>query len=205
MGSKNSLYSQVAVVVPCYNEELTVGRVIADFRDALPGAAVIVADNNSTDRTAEIAHAYGAQVIFESRPGKGYAVRRLLADVEAECYVMVDGDATYDAASAPRLVDLVLHNGVDMVNGARVLAGEPSEQYRSGHQFGNLELTSIFQRLFGLPLQDTLSGYRVMSRRFVKTFPTGAQGFEIEAELNAHAATLGVPTAEVKRVCCRSG
>lgn len=191
-------YSKVAVIVPCHNEEQTIGDVVAGFSAALPGARVVVADNNCTDGTAVAAASQGAQVITESRPGKGFAVRRLLADIEADCYVMIDGDATYDAASAPQMVELVLDQGVDMVNGARQTVGEESAAYRPGHTLGNAMLTWIFQRLFGLQIQDTLSGYRVMSRRFVKSFPTGAEGFEIEAELNAHAATLGVPIAEVQ-------
>lgn len=191
-------FSRVAVIVPCHNEEKTIGDVVAGFSAALPGASVVVADNNCTDGTAAVATAHGAQVITESRPGKGFAVRRLLADIEADCYVMIDGDATYDAASAPQMVELVLDQGIDMVNGARQTVGEESEAYRPGHTLGNTVLTWIFQRLFGLQIQDTLSGYRVMSRRFVKSFPTGAEGFEIEAELNAHAATLGVPIAEVQ-------
>ncbi|MCB9411314.1 MAG: glycosyltransferase [Actinobacteria bacterium] len=190
-------YARVAVVVPCHNEEQTIADVIDGFSRTLPGCVVVVADNRSTDRTAEVARQHGAQVLSESRPGKGYAVRRLLADVEADCYVMIDGDATYDPDAAPELVDLVLHHGVDMVNGARVVAGERAEAYRPGHTLGNAMLTWIFQKLFKLQLRDTLSGYRVMSRRFVKSFPTGAAGFEIEAELNAHAATLGVPIGEV--------
>lgn len=191
-------YSRVAVIVPCHNEEQTIGEVVAGFTTALPGASVVVADNNCTDATAAVATAHGAQVITESRPGKGFAVRRLLADIEADCYVMIDGDATYDAASAPQMVGLVLDQGIDMVNGARQTTGDVSEAYRPGHTLGNAVLTWIFQRLFGLQIEDTLSGYRVMSRRFVKSFPTGAEGFEIEAELNAHAATLGVPIAEVQ-------
>lgn len=191
------LYSRVAVIVPCHNEELTIAEVVTGFQRTLPGCAVVVADNCSTDRTAEVARAHGAQVVVENRPGKGYAVRRLLADVEADCYVMIDGDATYDPDSAPAMVSMVLHDGVDMVNGARVVTGERTEAYRPGHSLGNSVLTWIFQKLFKLQLRDTLSGYRVMSRRFVKSFPTGAEGFEIEAELNAHAATLGVPLGEV--------
>lgn len=190
-------YSRVAVIVPCHNEEPTIAEVINGFRRTLPGCTVVVADNRSTDATAAVARAHGAQVLYESRPGKGYAVRRLLADVEADCYVMIDGDATYDPEAAPELVDMVLQQGVDMVNGARVVVGDLAEAYRPGHTLGNAMLTWIFQKLFKLQLRDTLSGYRVMSRRFVKSFPTGAAGFEIEAELNAHAATLGVPLGEV--------
>lgn len=190
-------FSRVAVVVPCHNEQQTIGEVVAAFSSALPGACIVVADNNCTDDTAAVARAQGAQVLNETRPGKGFAVRRLLADVEADCYVMIDGDGTYDAASAPKMVGLVLDEGIDMVNGARQSQTGDSETYRPGHTLGNAVLTWIFQRLFGLQIQDTLSGYRVMSRRFVKSFPTGAEGFEIEAELNAHAATLDVPIAEI--------
>lgn len=197
-GKAATACGNVAVVIPCHNEEASVGIVVADFAAALPGATIVVADNASTDGTADAARAAGAQVVVEPRPGKGLAVRRLLADVEADCYVMVDGDATYDAASAPALVQLVLGGGNDMVNGARAADATSAGTYRRGHALGNAVLTWIFQKLFRLPLQDTLSGYRAMSRRFVKSFPTGATGFEIEAELNAHAATLGVPVAELQ-------
>ncbi|MEI2619926.1 MAG: glycosyltransferase family 2 protein [Candidatus Nanopelagicales bacterium] len=187
----------IALVIPCHNEEATVGLVIAGMREWLPSCSIYVADNNSSDRTAEMARAAGAEVITESRAGKGFAVRRLLADVDADCYVMVDGDNTYEPSAAPAMVDLVLCQQMDMVNGARVIGSESGRAYRRGHALGNAILTWIFQRLFSLPLVDTLSGYRVMSRRFVKSFPAGSTGFEIEAELNAHAATLGVPVGEV--------
>lgn len=187
----------VAVLIPCHNEEATIERVIKDFQASLPGALIVVADNNSTDRTSELAHAAGAVVLHEPRQGKGFAIRRLLADVDADCFVMVDGDATYDASTAPEMVDLVLNHGVDMVNGERVKGADQAAAYRRGHEIGNSVLTWIFTKLFGLPLRDTLSGYRVMSKRFVKSFPTGATGFEIEAELNAHAAVLDVPVREV--------
>ena len=178
-------------------EESTIGGVVASFLEALPGCTVVVADNASGDMTAEIAREAGALVIAEPRQGKGFAIRRLLADVEADCYVMVDGDATYDPNTAISMVQLVLEQGVDMVNGKRIKGDGQTEAYRRGHEAGNATLTWIFQQLFRLPLQDTLSGYRAMSHRFVKSFPTGATGFEIEAELNAHAAVLGDPVREV--------
>ncbi len=187
----------VAVLIPCYNEEATIAHVIGDFRHHLPDATIVVADNNSTDRTAAVAQESGALVLRESRQGKGFAIRRLLADIDADCYVMVDGDGTYDASMAPRMVEDVLYHGADMVNGERVKGTDQQAAYRRGHELGNSVLTWIFQKLFGLPLRDTLSGYRAMSRRFVKSFPTGATGFEIEAELNAHAAVLDVPVTEI--------
>ncbi len=193
----SSAVGRVAVLIPCHNEETTIGQVVADFRAALPHAHIVVADNNSTDRTHEVAEAAGALVLHEGRQGKGFAIRRLLADTEADCYVMVDGDGTYDPTTAPAMVEHVLVHGADMVNGERVKGTGQVGAYRRGHELGNTVLTWIFQRLFGLPLRDTLSGYRAMSHRFVKSFPTGATGFEIEAELNAHAAVLDVPVSEI--------
>lgn len=189
--------TRVAVLIPCHNEEATIAKVVSDFRHHLPDALIVVADNNSTDRTTQLAHEAGAVVLRESRQGKGFAIRRLLADVDADCYVMVDGDATYDASVAGQMVEQVLVHGADMVNGERVKGTDQEAAYRRGHELGNTVLTWIFRRLFGLPLKDTLSGYRAMSRRFVKSFPTGATGFEIEAELNAHAAVLDVPVSEI--------
>lgn len=188
----------MAVIVPCHNEERTIASVVDGFRAALPGCEVVVVDNASTDATAEHARAAGARVIFEPRPGKGNAVRRLFADVEADCYIMVDGDATYDAGAAPLIVSKVLDLGIDMIVGARVAGPGAAEAYRTGHRFGNALLTWVFQRLFGLRIEDTLSGYRGFSRRFVKTFPSMASGFEIEAELNAHAASIGVTYDEIR-------
>jgi glycosyltransferase involved in cell wall biosynthesis len=189
---------RVAVLVPCHNEEHAIATVVRAFRTALPGAEVTVADNASTDRTAELARAAGARVISEPRQGKGFAVRRLFTDVEADCYVLVDGDATYEALAAPDLVRIVLADGVDMVVGARVSEAGDATAYRRGHRLGNAVLTWIFHRLFKLPIEDTLSGYRVLSRRFVKSFPAGSTGFDVEAELNAHAAVVGVPVSEVR-------
>lgn len=189
-------YDRVAVVVPCHDEEATVGAVVRAFLQALPGCSVTVVDNASRDDTAARAAAAGAHVLREPRPGKGFAVRRLFSDVEADCLLMVDGDATYDAAAAPELVALVLDEGVDMAVGARRTREGSNEAYRPGHRFGNWLLTALFRRLFRFAIQDALSGYRAFSRRFVKSFPSMASGFEIEAELNAHAASTGAAYAE---------
>lgn len=180
--------SSVAVVVPCFNEEATIAAVIGDFRAALPEAVIVVGDNASTDRTAEIARAHGARVVAEHRQGKGFMVSRLFAEVDADCYVMVDGDATYDASSAPEMVRMVLDDGVDMVCGVRLLDSSASDdrEYRRGHQIGNRAFSSAFSRLFGMPMADVFSGYRAMSRGFVKSFLGAPRGFEVEVELNAH-------------------
>ncbi len=190
-------FGGVAVVIPCHNEAATIGRVVSDFHRCLPGCSVFVADNGSSDDTSSIAAEAGATVLHEPRRGKGFAVRRLFADVDADCFVMVDGDDTYDAAGAADMVRLVTSSGYDMVNGARV-TGKAHSAYRPGHTLGNAALSWIFRKLFRLDIDDTLSGYRALSRRFVKSFPTGASGFEIEAELNAHAALLNVPITEVQ-------
>ena len=187
--------ARVAILIPCFNEEAAIARVVADFRTALPGAAIHVYDNNSTDRTAEVAQAAGAAVGFETAQGKGHVVRRMFADIDADVYVMVDGDATYDAASAPALVDLLLRRQLDMVVGCRVEM--ESEAYRRGHRFGNRLLTSAVRLLFGQRFTDILSGYRVFSRRFVKSFPALSRGFEIETELTVHALELAMPVAEL--------
>ncbi|MDP9117150.1 MAG: glycosyltransferase [Actinomycetota bacterium] len=190
---------RIAVVVPCHNEESAIAKVVCSFREFLPDATIVVADNASTDDTAGRARDAGAIVLTESRLGKGMAVRRLLSDVEADCYIMVDGDGTYDAASAPEMARHVLEDGVDMVVAARVVPGsDRGGEYRRGHEFGNRVLSGIFSRLFGLEMKDTLSGYRAFSRRFVKSFPATPEGFEVEAELNAHAALLGVRITHVE-------
>lgn len=189
-------YDAVAVIVPCRNEAITIAKVVSDFHEALPGCRVVVADNASTDDTAARARDAGADVVVEPRRGKGNAVLRLFSDVDADCYVLVDGDATYDAQAAPRLVSAVLDDGIDMVVGARVETEELTS-YRKGHRLGNALLTWIFRSLFRFEIEDTLSGYRAFSQRFVKSFPGMATGFEIEAELNAHAATAGVAYAEM--------
>lgn len=186
----------IAVLVPCYNEEATITQVVEDFRRALPGAEIYVYDNNSTDRTAEVARACGAIVRCEPLQGKGNVVRRMFADIEAEVYLLVDGDATYDAECAPMMIKHLVDNHLDMVNGARVT--DIQEAYRPGHRFGNWLLTSIVAWTFGNRLKDMLSGYRVFSRRYVKSFPSLAVGFEIETELTVHALHLRMPIAEVE-------
>lgn len=186
---------RIAVLVPCYNEEVSVGSVVADFQAALPGCTVYVYDNNSMDGTADKAAAAGAVVRHEPRQGKGHVVRRMFGDVDADVYVLVDGDATYDAPSAPAMVGRLLEHQLDMVVGRRV--HEHAEAYRTGHQVGNRLLTGFLARLFGRQFTDILSGYRVFSRRFVKTFPADASGFEIETELSVHALEMRAPLDEV--------
>jgi glycosyltransferase involved in cell wall biosynthesis len=185
----------IAVIVPCLNEEVAIGQVIDRFRASLPGAVIFVYDNGSTDRTVEVARAHGAVVRIEPLRGKGNVVRRMFADVEADVYVMVDGDATYEAEAAPALVGKLLAESLDMVTGTRVEEGEGA--YRRGHRFGNWLLTTLVAKIFGKRSSDMLSGYRVMSRRFVKTFPALSAGFEIETELTVHALQLRLPIADV--------
>ncbi|HUD84938.1 MAG TPA: glycosyltransferase family 2 protein [Xanthobacteraceae bacterium] len=186
---------EVAVLVPCYNEERAIAKVVADFRAALPDAAVYVYDNNSTDGTAEAAAKAGAVVRRESHQGKGYVVRRMFNDIEADIYVLVDGDATYDAPSAPAMIDKLVGERLDMVVGSRVDREEAA--YRRGHRAGNLMLTGFVAHIFGRAFTDILSGYRVFSRRFVKSFPILSGGFEIETELTVHALELELPVGEV--------
>ena len=187
---------RVAVLVPCYNEEAAVGTVVVDFRKALPDATVYVYDNNSKDRTVEVAKAAGAEVRGERRQGKGHVVRRMFADVEADIYVLVDGDATYDAPSAPRMIDKLVNEHLDMVVGLRV--DQSPAAYRMGHRTGNWMLTSFLSDTFGQTFTDILSGYRVFSRRFVKSFPVLSDGFEIETELTVHSLELSLPVAEIE-------
>jgi len=186
----------VAVLIPCYNEETAIAAVVRDFRAALPGATVYVYDNNSSDRTVEVARAAGATVRHEPLQGKGNVMRRMFSDIEADVYVLVDGDDTYHAASAPLLVKRLWEDQLDMVNGARVT--DIVAAYRPGHRFGNLLLTGMVANIFGSRIQDMLSGYRVFSRRFVKSFPALSSGFETETELTVHALELRMPIAEIK-------
>ena len=186
---------RIAVLVPCRNEAVAVGRVVADFRAALPGATVYVYDNGSTDDTGAIARAAGAVVRREERPGKGGVVRRMFAEVEADVYVLVDGDATYDAARAPELVARLVDDGLDLVTAVR--EHEDAAAYRRGHALGNRMLNALLGVLFGHQPADMLSGYRVLSRRFVKSFPAQSQRFEIETETTVHALEMRVPSAEV--------
>jgi glycosyltransferase involved in cell wall biosynthesis len=185
---------EIAVLVPCYNEELTVGATVCAFREALPLAAIYVYDNNSSDRTREIARAAGAMVRAEQRQGKGHVVRRMFADIEADIYVLVDGDATYEARAAPRMVQRIIDEGLDFVNGVRV--SRTMEAFRRGHRFGNYVLTALVRNIFGRQFTDMLSGYKVLSRRYVKSFPATSRGFEIETELTVHALELRMPCAE---------
>ena len=186
---------RIAVLLPCYNEEAAIAQTVAGFRAVLPDARIYVYDNNSADRTREVAAAAGAIVRRERMQGKGNVVRRMFADVDADVYVMADGDATYDAASAPALIARLIDEQLDMVVGSRV--GEAVESYRRGHRLGNRVLTGMLARLFGRSFSDILSGYRVFSRRFVKSFPVLSAGFEIETEISVHALELKMPVAEI--------
>lgn len=185
----------IAVLVPCYNEEIAILRVIKDFRSALPQAKIYIFDNNSTDNTAAIARANGAIVRNVPLQGKGNVVRRMFADIEADVYVLVDGDDTYHAASAPLMIEALVMDDLDMVVGKRESIGDGA--YRSGHVWGNRLLTECVTKLFGHAFTDILSGYRVFSKRYVKSFPATARGFEIEAELTVHALELRMPIGEV--------
>lgn len=185
----------VAVILPCYNEEAAIGTVVADFRKALPEARIYVYDNNSRDRTSAVAAAAGAIVRTETLQGKGNVVRRMFADVDADIYLMCDGDITYDAASAPALVDKLVNENLDMVVGCRV--DQEVAAYRAGHRFGNALFTGFVANLFGNRFTDILSGYRVFSRRYVKSFPALSNGFETETELTVHALQLRMPIGEM--------
>jgi hypothetical protein len=186
---------RVAVVLPCHNEAASIGRVVREFSAALPGARLIVYDNASTDATAEIAAQAGAEVRFEPKPGKGNVVRRMFADIDADIYLMADGDGTYDAAAAPRLVACVENDNVDMAIGARAMVTQ--DAHRRGHAIGNHLFNRLYHALFGPGFDDIFSGYRAFSRRFVKSFPALSSGFEIETELSVHASQLKLPTAEI--------
>ncbi len=187
----------IAVLIPCRNEAPTVGRVVAGFRAALPASRILVYDNASSDGTADVARAAGAVVRREPRPGKGGVVRRMFADVDADVYVLVDGDATYDAARAPELVAMLVDEDLDMVTAVRDHAGNAAA-YRRGHQLGNRAFNHLLGLLFGARPADMLSGYRVFSRRFVKSFPGTSRGFEIETELTVHALEQRLPTGEIR-------
>jgi glycosyltransferase involved in cell wall biosynthesis len=187
---------RIAVVIPCFNEAAAVAAVVTDFRAALPGAQIYVYDNNSSDGTVAMAKAAGAEVRSERHQGKGHVVRRMFADVDADVYLLVDGDATYDANSAPRMIAMLLEERLDMVVGHRI--DQVDAAYRPGHRTGNWLLTGFLTTIFGRGFEDILSGYRVFSRRFVKSFPVLSDGFEIETELSVHALELSMPVAEIK-------
>ena len=185
----------IAVILPCFNEESAIAETIAGFRAALPTATIYVYDNNSRDRTAEIARQAGAIVRSERQQGKGHVVRRMFADVDADIYVMADGDLTYDPRAAPEMVRMLVDDQFDMVVGIR--QHEAAEAYRGGHVIGNKLFTGLLARLFGRSFTDIFSGYRVFSRRFVKSFPVLSEGFEIETEMSVHALELRMPVGEL--------
>jgi glycosyltransferase involved in cell wall biosynthesis len=187
---------RIAVLLPCFNEELSIGATVAGFRKALPGAKVYVFDNNSADRTREIAASEGAIVRTEGQQGKGHVVRRMFADVDADIYIMADGDLTYDPAAAPAMVEMLVGDQLDMVVGTR--KHEEKAAYRGGHVIGNRLFTGLLARLFGRSFSDIFSGYRAFSRRFVKSFPVLSQGFEIETEMSVHALELRMPVGEIE-------
>ncbi|MDR3528072.1 MAG: glycosyltransferase family 2 protein [Rhizomicrobium sp.] len=189
---------RLAVLIPCYNEAATVAKVVSDFQAALPSAKIYVYDNNSSDDTTARAREAGALVRSELRQGKGNVVRRMFADIEADIYILVDGDDTYDSTVAPALIGKLIDDGLDIVSGKREATG--SAAYRAGHVLGNRLLTGLTSVMFGVHLRDMLSGYRVMSRRFVKSLPTAVEGFGIETELTVHAVRMKVPMAEVDTV-----
>ena len=184
------------MLLPCYNEEAAIAATVEGFRAALPGAVVYVYDNNSTDGTCEAAAKAGAVVRTERQQGKGHVVRRMFADIDADVYVMADGDLTYDPKAAPAMVDLLLAEQLDMVVGTR--RHEEKEAYRGGHVLGNKLFTGLLSGLFGRSFSDIFSGYRVFSRRFVKSFPVLSSGFEIETEMSVHALELRMPVGEVE-------
>ena len=186
---------RIAVLLPCYNEEAAIGPTIAGFRAALPGAVIYVYDNNSRDRTVEVARAAGAVVRTERQQGKGHVVRRMFADIEADVYVMADGDLTYDPVAAPAMVSLLFDQQLDMVVGTR--QHEDAGAYRGGHVLGNRVFTGLLSFFFARTFTDVFSGYRVFSRRFVKSFPVLSVGFEIETEMSIHALELRMPVGEV--------
>ena len=191
----SSVQPRIAVLLPCFNEEAAIAKVIAGFKKALPGAAIYVYDNNSCDRTVEKARKAGAIVRSEGQQGKGHVVRRMFADVDADVYVMADGDLTYDPKAAPAMVDLLLADGLDMIVGTR--QHEEKAAYRGGHVIGNRVFTGLLAGLFGRSFSDIFSGYRVFSRRFVKSFPVLSEGFEIETEMSVHALELRMPVGEI--------
>jgi glycosyltransferase involved in cell wall biosynthesis len=186
---------RIAVLIPCYNEALTITQVVADFRSALPSALIYVYDNNSSDETMARAREAGAIVRSERRQGKGYVVCRMFADIEADAYVLVDGDGTYDASASTAMVSLLLDERLDMVNGTRI--DTVKESYRRGHRLGNRLLTGLVRLIFGSGVADMLSGYRVFSRRFIKSFPAMSTGFEIETQFTIHALELDMPVGEI--------
>ena len=186
---------KIAVLIPCKNEEATISNVVSEFSQNLPDATIYVYDNGSSDRTVEMSRQSGAKVGFESLSGKGHVVRRMFADVEADIYLIVDGDDTYDPAQAPVMIKQLLEEELDMVAGVRTFSTE--SQTRRGHTFGNRLFNRLYRSLFGSEFSDILTGYRVFSRRFVKSFPAVSSGFEVETEISVHASQLGLPVSEI--------
>lgn len=192
----DSIRYSLAVLLPCYNEGLTIASVVIRFRKVLPSARIYVYDNNSTDDTAQQAALAGATVITCRRQGKGNVVRQMFADIEADIYIMADGDGTYDAAAAPRMIDALLADRADMVVGTRRNITEDAG--RAGHAIGNKLFNRVYQAMFGRDFTDIFSGYRVFTRRFAKSFPANSAGFEIETEMSVHASTLRLPVTEIE-------
>lgn len=186
---------RIAIIVPCYNEALTIAGVVQGFRQALPQARICIFDNASSDDTSAVARAAGAEVYLEPRRGKGNVVRRMFAEIDADVYIMVDGDGTYDPAAAPKLVSMIVDDRLDMAIGAR--EDITLNAHRAGHAFGNRIFNRLFAGLFGQTYTDIFSGYRAFSRRFVKSFPSLSSGFEIETELSVHASQMRLPVAEI--------
>ena len=187
---------KIAVIIPCFNEEKTVSKVVGDFQKYLPDASIYVCDNASTDNTSQEAKDAGAHVIQQPLKGKGHAVRRLFSEVEADVYILVDGDATYDAGRSPEMVEMLVKQHLDMVVGKRVETD--LENYRKGHRLGNILFSKTIGTLFGNRINDLLSGYRVLSRRYVKSFPIRSDGFQLETEMTVHALELGMPVGEIE-------
>jgi len=187
--------ARIAILIPCYNEEAAIAAVVRDFRESLPSAVIYVYDNNSKDNTIARAREAGAIVRSETRQGKGNVVRRMFADIEADIYILVDGDDTYDASAAPMLAQHLVVGGYDIVSGRRIAVAQAA--YRAGHVLGNRLLTGLTATMFRVKIGDLLTGYRVMSRRFVKSFPFTAEGFGIETELTVHAVRLLMPMVEI--------
>lgn len=187
---------EIAVLIPCFNEELSIQQVILDFRKFLPQAKIYVYDNNSTDNTAKIAKKNGAIVRFEANQGKGHVVYRMFGDIEADYYLMVDGDGTYDISIAPQMINLLINEPCDVVNGKRVESD--IENYRKGHRFGNWMLTGIVASIFSAQFTDMLSGYKAFSKKFVKSFPSLSKGFEIETQITIHALEMNLPVREIE-------
>lgn len=194
--SKGWLKMEIAVLIPCYNEALSIRQVILDFQKFLPQAKIYIYDNNSTDHTAEIAKAAGAIVRFETKQGIGHVVYRMFGDIEADYYIMVDGDGTYDISMAPQMINILIAECCDMVNEKRMESD--AENYRMGHRFGNWMLTGIVSAIFSAQFSDMLSGYKAFSKKFVKSFPSLSRGFEIETQITIHALEMNLPVREIE-------